>query len=102
LIYVVATLQLKPGSREHVLRELQAVSADVRREDGCLEYSAAVDIESGHARQIPIRADVVTVIERWRDPAALRAHSAAPHMGAFRQRIGDAIVSTMLQVLSPA
>ncbi|MDE2052002.1 MAG: antibiotic biosynthesis monooxygenase [Gammaproteobacteria bacterium] len=102
MIYVVATLQLKPQSRDHVLREIEAVSAEVRREDGCLEYCATVDIGSGHARQIPLRADVITVIERWRDVPALQAHSAAPHMQAFRQRIGDAIVSTTLQVLSPA
>lgn len=102
MIHVIATLQLKPNSRERVLRELEAVSAEVRREDGCLEYGAAVDIESGQARQIPMRLDVITVIERWRDLPALQAHSVAPHMQAFRQRIGDAVISTTLQVLSPA
>jgi quinol monooxygenase YgiN len=102
LIYVVATLQLKPESRDHVLREIEAVSAEVRREDGCLEYCATIDIASDHARQISLRPDVVTVIERWRDVPALQAHSVAPHMQAFRRRIGDAIVSTTLQVLSPA
>ena len=78
-----------------------AGATDVRRADGCLEYGAAIDVESGHARQIPHRPDVVTIIERWRDLAAMQAHSAAPHMQAFRQRIGDAVLSTALQVLSP-
>ncbi len=102
LIYVIATLQLRPQARDLVLREIAAVSTEVRREDGCLEYQAAIDVESGHARQTPLRPDVVTVIERWRDLAALQAHSGAPHMRAFRQRIGEAVVSTTLQVLSPA
>lgn len=102
MIYVVATIQLRPRSRDQVLRELEAVAAQVRLEDGCLEYRAAVDLESGLARQVPARPDVVTVIERWRDLAALQAHSVAPHMRAFRERIVDAVVSTTLQVLSPA
>ena len=102
MIYVVATIQLKPGSRERVLREIEAVAAQVRREDGCLEYMATVDIESGLARQIAARPDMVTFIERWRDLAALQVHSTAPHMQAFRQRIVDTVVSTTLQVLSPA
>lgn len=102
VIYVVATLQIKPDSRARVLREIEAVAAEVRREEGCLEYSATVDIESGLTRQLPARPDVVTVIERWRDVPALQAHSVAAHMQAFRQRISDAVVSTTLQVLLPA
>lgn len=102
MIYVVATIQVESDSRGRVLREIEAVSADVRREDGCLEYRATLDIESGHTRQIPIRPDVITIIEQWRDVAALTAHSKAPHMQAFRQKVADAVVSTTLQVLSPA
>lgn len=102
MIYVVATMQLKPGSRDRVLHEIETVAALVRREDGCLEYMATVDIQSGLGPQIAIRPDVVTFIERWRDLAALQTHSTAPHMKAFRQRIVAAVESTTLQVLSPA
>jgi len=102
MIYVIATIQLRPHSRERVLKEIAAICPEVLREDGCLEYSAAVDIESGHSRQIPARPDVVTIIERWRDLPALREHSVAPHMQTFRQRISDAVVSTSLQVVTPA
>ncbi len=101
MIYVVATMQLKPDSRDRMLHEIETVAALVRREDGCLEYSATVDIESGLGRQIATRPDAVTFIERWRDLSALQAHSTAPHMHAFRQRIADTVVSTALQVLSP-
>lgn len=52
------------------------------------------------AREIPKRADVI--IERWHDLSAQQAHSVAPHMQVFRERIGGAIVSTTLHVLSPA
>ena len=102
MIYVIATLQMKSGMRERVLREVQAVSAEVRREDGCLEYTANVDLDSGHVRQTPLRPDVITILERWRDLEALRAHSGAPHMLAFRQRVAELVVATSLQVLTPA
>ena len=101
MVYVVATMQLKPDSRDRILREIEAVATEVRREDGCLEYTATVDIESGLARQIAARPDVVTFIERWRDLPALQAHSTIPHMQAFRQRVADVVLSTALQVLSP-
>jgi len=102
MIYVIATLQLKPGVRERVLREVHAVSAEVRREDGCLEYTANIDVESGHPRQIALRPDVLTIVERWRDLGALAAHSSAPHMLAFRQRVAELVLSTSLQILAPA
>lgn len=102
MIYVIATIQLRPGARDRVLREIEWVAQQVRREHGCLEYAVTVDIESALAGQIVVRPDVVTFIERWRDLAALQAHSTAPHMQAFRQRVADAVVSTAIQVLSPA
>ena len=65
-----------------------------------MEYTATVDVESGHPRQVALRPDVITVLERWRDLAALETHSVTPHMQAFRQRVSDTVVSTTLQVLS--
>jgi quinol monooxygenase YgiN len=102
MIYVVATVTLKPNSRERFLSELKNVSAAVRGETGCVEYSAAVDVASGLARQGELRADVVTVVEKWRDLQALGAHSVAPHMLEFRERCKELVVSTALQVLEPA
>ena len=86
---------------EHVAREFRAVSPEVRAEQGCLEYCATIDVDSGLARQSALRVDVVTVIEKWKDIAALAAHSTAPHMDAFRKRIANYVVGTSLQVLAP-
>jgi quinol monooxygenase YgiN len=96
LIHGIATIQVKPQSRDRVLREIAAVTSEVMREDGCFEYSATIDVDSGLARLVPVRQDVVTIAERWRDLAALQTHSAAQHMQTFRQRISDAVVSSSL------
>ena len=102
MIHVIATLQLRPNTRERVLREIDAISAQVHAEDGCLEYCAAVDVQSGLAAQSPLLPDGVTVLERWKDIAALMAHLAAPHMQIFGSRVADLVVSASLQVLRPA
>jgi quinol monooxygenase YgiN len=102
MIYVIATVTLHSDRRETFLSEVRKVSAEVRAEHGCLEYSPAIDVETGHPRQIALRPTVVTIVERWHDIEALKAHAVAPHMLAFRKRCADMVVATDLQVLAPA
>ena len=99
MIYVVATVTLRPSSRERFLAEFKKVSADVRREVGCWDYFATADVASGLARQGELRADVVTILERWRDLPDLQAHSTAAHMLRFREKVKEHVISTALQVL---
>jgi quinol monooxygenase YgiN len=101
MLHVVATIALHPGTREPFLREFLAIVPDVRAEDGCLEYGAAVDLSTGLAAQPPVRSDVVVVVETWRDLAALQAHLVAPHMMAYRERVKDLVATVELQVLAP-
>lgn len=102
MIYVVATLRLRPGTRDRVLHQINVVADAVRRESGCLEYCATIDFDSGMSRQGSLRPDTVCIIERWSDLDALKAHSVAPHMQVFRDGIADAVQATDLQVLAPA
>src|SRR5579863_10198534 len=102
MIYVVATVTLQPQARERFLAEVARLQPEVLQEAGCIEYTPALDQPSGLARQIALRPGVVTIVERWQDLAALAAHSSAPHMLSFRQRVADLVVSTSLQVLTPA
>jgi len=101
MIVVVATVELGPGTRERFLAELAVVAPAVRREAGCVEYSAALDVASGLAAQAPLRPDVVTIVEKWDSLPALAAHAIAPHMQAYRPRVAGYVVSTTLQVLAP-
>jgi quinol monooxygenase YgiN len=45
---------------------------------------------------------MVTVIEKWQDPAALRAHLAAPHMQQFRESVRNLVTGVEIRVLDPA
>jgi quinol monooxygenase YgiN len=101
MLHVVATITLHRGAREAFLVEFLAIVPEVRAEDGCLEYGAAVDLPSGLGAQPPVRDDVVVVVEKWRDLAALRAHLEAPHMTSYRARVKDLVATVELQVLTP-
>ena len=48
-----------------------------------------------------MRDDAMTVVEQWRDLAALKAHLAAPHMNAYRERVKAMVIRTTLHVLTP-
>ena len=46
--------------------------------------------------------DTFVFVEKWRDPAALKAHAAAPHMAAYSAKVKDMIAARVIHVLSPA
>jgi quinol monooxygenase YgiN len=102
MIHVIATIDVAPGRREAVLAEFHRIVALVRAEAGCLEYGPAVDVPSGIASQVPLRDNVVTVVEKWQNLDALRAHATAPHMLEYRSRVKDLVVRVQLQILEPA
>jgi len=101
MVHVIATIELQPGVRDTFLNTFRALVPQVKAEAGCIEYGAAIDVSSGSPAQIPMRSDVVIVVEKWADLDALRAHAAAPHMGAYRAQVKDLVVRTTLQVLEP-
>jgi quinol monooxygenase YgiN len=102
MIHVLATVKLAPGTREAFLKEFRALIPDVRAEKGCIEYGPTIDAETGIPTQNKIGADQVTVIEKWDSVEALKAHSIAPHMQAYRARVKDYVQGMELRVLAPA
>ena len=101
MIHVIATIDLNPGTREAFLAEFHKIVAPVRAEAGCLDYGPTVDADSGIAAQGGVRADVVTVVERWESLEHLQAHLVAPHMIEYRPKVKDFVKSVTLQILKP-
>ena len=102
MIHVIAIITAKPGQRETVLGVARANIPAVRAEDGCIEYSLAVDAEGMGSFQTKFGPDTFIYVEKWRDPQALKAHAAAPHMAAYSAKVKDMIASRVIHVLSPA
>ncbi|MBA3811827.1 MAG: antibiotic biosynthesis monooxygenase [Caulobacteraceae bacterium] len=70
------------------IERLRAAAVEMMRQTkatdpGCLEYAYAVDLAE---------PDLLRVIERWADQAALDAHFASPHMAMFRQAMAAATI----------
>ena len=102
MIHVIATIELVEGGRDAFLNAFRALVPQVRAEAGCLEYGPTIDAASGIAAQGNPRQTVVTVVEKWSDLAALKAHLVAPHMEAYRPKVKHLVRSTTLQILEPA
>jgi quinol monooxygenase YgiN len=102
MIHVIATIELRPGTRAAFIEEFARLVPDVRRESGCIYYAGGVDLQTDHPSQEPVRPDVFVVVERWANLGALTAHGSAPHMQAWRERVKGSLVCTRLQVLEPA
>ncbi len=85
-VIVIGTARLEPGEIDRMADVLRAQVDATNAEDGCEHYSFARDIAD---------PDVLHIAERWRDPAALAAHFAAPHMASFNAALGSAKVTAL-------
>ncbi len=102
MIHVIATIELAPGTREAYLTEFRKIIADVRAEQGCIEYGPAVDSQTDLTNQAKVGPDKVVVVEKWKDLATLKSHSVWPHMQAYRVNVKDFVRGVNLLVLDPA
>jgi quinol monooxygenase YgiN len=101
MIHVIAVLTAKPGMRDAVLKEFRANVPNVRAEQGCIEYGAAVDAEPAPPFQTRCGADTIMVVEKWDSMEALKAHAAAPHMAAYGAKVKDLLAKRVIYILSP-
>ncbi len=102
MIHVIATITLEPGVRASFLEVFRWVTPLVRAEDGCIEYQAAIELPTTLAIQQPPREDVVMVVEKWATLDALYAHTKAPHMAEYREKVKDYVRGVALNVMESA
>jgi quinol monooxygenase YgiN len=101
MIHVIATIELAPGTRDAFLAEFRKLIPDVRAENGCIEYGPAIDAQTDIPTQAKIGHDKVVIVEKWENLAALKAHSVAPHMQAYRGKVKEFVRGMELRVLEP-
>ncbi|MEJ2058639.1 MAG: putative quinol monooxygenase [Desulfofustis sp.] len=98
MIHVLASVSIKSGKREDFLKIFKANIANVRAEDGCIEYRPTVDVETGLEPQA-LDENLVTVIEKWESIDHLKAHLSAPHMLEYRTNVAAMVTGVSLKVL---
>jgi quinol monooxygenase YgiN len=101
-VYVVATITVKEGKRDELVRIFSVNVPNVHAEVGCLYYEPVVDVQSGIPSQKPMRPNVMVVVEKWESLDKLLVHLDAPHMKTYREAVKDLIESVDLQVLQHA
>ena len=101
MIYVHATIEVKPGRRAEFLEEFRKIIPLVRAEQGCLEYGPAVDQLTDIPAQGDVRDEIVEVVEKWESVEALKEHLNAPHMVAYRPKVRDMLVGLTLRIMRP-
>ena len=102
MVHVLAVITTRPGMREQVLAQFRDNVPTVRAEQGCIEYTATVDLEDAGSIQTPLGEDTFVVVEKWESLDALKAHGAAPHMAAYAARTRDMIAKRVIHVLRDA
>ena len=101
MIHVVAVITAKPGKRDEVLQHFRANVPNVRAEQGCIEYGAAVDADPALPVQTRYGPDTFVAAEKWDSMDALKAHAAAPHMAAYGAKTKELLASRVIHILSP-
>ncbi len=101
MVHVIASIQIKPGTRAKYLEILKSNVPAVKAENGCIDYQPAVDLESGLPPQ-RLEPDTIVILEKWSSLNALRVHLAAPHMATYREKVKDLVLGVTLKVLQNA
>ncbi len=99
MIHVLAILTALPGKRAEVLEAFQANVPAVHAEDGCIEYTAVVDVDGAAPAFGP---DTFVVVEKWESMEALKAHAASAHMAAYGKKVEHLMADRAVHVLKPA
>ena len=93
MIYVIATVQLKPGMADAFAGFAAPCIAATRQEAGNISYN--LNRREGEA-------DVLVFVEAWESRDHLTAHFATPHMATYREATKDMVAERKIEIIEPA
>jgi quinol monooxygenase YgiN len=94
VIYVVATLTVKPQARAEFIAGALACIKETRKESGCIAYDMHESV-TDHAKMV--------FVEQWENAEALVPHRATEHMKAFGRIVKECITAPpQFEVITPA
>jgi quinol monooxygenase YgiN len=93
VIYVIATLTIKPETRATLIDAAKTVMETTRQEKGCLLYDLHESVSD------PAR---LVFVEQWDSMDDLMAHGAAEHMKPWRRVVKDCMAApTKIEIITP-
>jgi quinol monooxygenase YgiN len=94
VIYVVATLTIKPETRAEFIAAATACIKETRKEPGNIAYDLHESVTD---------PSKMVFVEQWQDEAALVPHRGAEHMKAFGRVVVKCITAPpKIEVITPA
>ena len=75
MIIVEGSAKIPAEKWDEAIAAMSAMITASREEAGCIEYAYSRDL---------LDPNLLRIIERWKDKAALVSHFAEPHMAVFR------------------
>ena len=84
MIVVIGSFRIPPSMIDVVRPVMEAMITASRAEEGCIEYSYALDV---------LDEGLVRVSEKWRDREALEAHFRTAHIAEWRAQVSALAVS---------
>jgi len=93
MIYLLATLQIKPGSLPAIRQAVEPCIQATRKEKGCISYELCQSFSD---------ENTLIFVERWSDRAALDAHFKEPHLIAWREAGSPYILDAKIEIIENA
>ena len=92
MLYVIATLRVRPDKLKTCLAAARHVIAETRKEEGCIFYDMHQSVTD---------PDQVVFVERWDSIDALANHFKAPHMAAWRNAGVECFLNSKVEIIAP-
>lgn len=94
MIYVVATLTIKPEMRAELIAGAKACIAETRKEAGNIAYDLHESVTD------PTK---LVFVEQWENAEALAPHGKSDHMRAFGRIAKDCLAApAKIEIITPA
>lgn len=92
MIYLIATLKIKPGSLPAILEGVAPCIEGTRKEPGNISYDLHQSVTD---------ENTLVFVERWEDRASLEAHFETPHLIAWREAGEQFFLDRKIEIITP-
>ena len=92
MIYVIATLTLKPESLDALREAAMPCIEATREEPGCIFYDLNTSVSNSRR---------VVFVERWKSREDLDNHLKTPHIKAWREASAPLIEDRTIEIIHP-
>ena len=92
MIFVVATIHIRPEKRADFLEDARTVISATHKEQGCESYDLTSSITEPNE---------FVFVERWSSREALSAHFDTPHLAEWRRVCEEYVVDRKVEVIHP-